>query len=149
MKSDDLFIWHICHIYHWKLEFSNITQKSKFILIFSPKVAVHQYSVRRLTFVTLVTPQNDDISLHALSTRPVIMSAAKRDRNSWHFYVIRARFQKSCSLIFTSLIRRLFTDFIYSFRYTDFFSSEFQDENYPLHSNRPVAVRGGFIHCRL
>jgi len=51
------------------------------------------------------------------------MSAAKRDRNSWHFYVIRTRlcrFQKSCPLVFTSLIRRLFTDFINSSRYSDF-----------------------------
>lgn len=116
MKSDNLFIWHIYH-FHLKLEFSNVTRKSKFIFILLPK---QQYSVHRLALVTLVTPQNDDISLHALSTRPVIISAAKHNRNSWHFYVIRTRFQKLCLLVFTSLIQRLFTDFIDSSRYTDF-----------------------------
>lgn len=113
----------IIFIGNWKLEFSNVTlllESPNSYLFFYPQ---QQYSVRRLALVTLVTPQNDDISLHALSTRPVIMSAAKRDRNSWHFYVIRTRlcrFQKSCPLVFTSLIRRLFTDFINSSRYSDF-----------------------------
>jgi len=50
---------------------------------------VASHRSHRLKAVTLVTPKNDDNSVHALSTRPVIINAAKRRNatvNSWHFY---------------------------------------------------------------
>lgn len=82
----------------------------------------------------------------ALSTRPVITNVSKRDRNSWHFYIIRTGVYEV----------QIVSGHLFSIRYySDIFFpvsasfSEFRDDTYPLHSRHAVAVRGSFVRCRL